>query len=66
MPAQFNTHTIILHCCQLLQKKQTNKKVVFLPTMHATRSQDSDTQKEEINMFFNHEKGGVGYNSIQP
>ena len=48
----------ISHCCQLLQKKR-NKKVAFLSTMHATTSQDTDTRKKEINVFYNHEKGGV-------
>ena len=36
-----------------------NKRVVFLSTMHATRSHDTVTGKEEINVFYNHEKGGV-------
>ena len=36
-----------------------NKRVVFLSTMHATRSQDSVSGKEEINVFYNHKKGGV-------
>ena len=36
-----------------------NKRVVFLSTMHATRSHDTVSGKEEINVFYNHEKGGV-------
>ena len=36
-----------------------NKRVVFLSTMHATRSQDSVSAKEEINFFYNHEKGRI-------
>ena len=36
-----------------------NKRVVFLSTMHATRSHDSVSGKEEINAFYNHEKGSV-------
>ena len=36
-----------------------NKKVVFLSTMHATRSHDTVTGKEEINVFYNHEKGAL-------
>ena len=36
-----------------------NKRVVFLSTMHATRSHDTVTGKEEINVFNNHENGGV-------
>ena len=32
---------------------------MFLSTMHATRSHDSVSGKEEINVFYNHEKGGV-------
>ena len=36
-----------------------NKRLVFLSTMHATRSHDTVIGKEEINVFYNHEKGGV-------
>ena len=43
----------------LLIAPKKNKRVVFLSTMHATRSHDTVTGKEEINDFYNHEKGGV-------
>ena len=33
-----------------------NKRVVFLSTMPATRSQDTVTGKEEINVLYNHKK----------
>ena len=36
-----------------------NKRVVFLSTMHAIRSHDTVTGKEEISVFYNHEKGGI-------
>ena len=36
-----------------------NKRVVFLSTMHAMPCHDEDAGKEEINVFYNHEKGGV-------
>ena len=37
-----------------------NKRVVFLSTMHSEKKKrDEDTGKEEINVFYNHEKGGV-------
>ena len=36
-----------------------NKRVVFLSTMHSEKKRDEDTGKEEINVFYNHEKGGV-------
>ena len=36
-----------------------NKRTVFLSTIHAIRSRDIDTGKEEINVFCNHEKDGV-------
>ena len=50
---QGNTFTLL----SIAPKK--NKRVVFLSTMHATRSQDSVSGKDEINVFYNHEKGGV-------
>jgi hypothetical protein len=36
-----------------------NKRVVFLSTMHSQKKTDADTGKEEINVFYNQEKGGV-------
>ena len=36
-----------------------NKRVVFLSTMHSEKKRDEDTGKEEINVFYNQEKGGV-------
>ena len=37
-----------------------NKRVVFLSTMHSEKKErDKDTGKEEINVFYNQEKGGV-------
>ena len=35
-----------------------NKKVVFLSSMHQTKQSDGNT--EEINMYYNKTKGGVG------
>jgi len=36
-----------------------NKRIVFLSTIDLERKRDEDTGKEEINVFYNHEKGGV-------
>ena len=36
-----------------------NKRVVFLSTMHSEKKADEDTGKEEVNVFYNLEKGGV-------
>jgi hypothetical protein len=36
-----------------------NKRVVFLSTMDSETKTDEDTGKEDINMFYNQEKGGV-------
>ena len=36
-----------------------NKRVVYLSTMHSEKKRDEDTGKEEINVFYNQEKGGV-------
>jgi hypothetical protein len=36
-----------------------NKRVVFLATMHSEKNTDEDTGKEEINLFYNQEEGGV-------
>ena len=36
-----------------------NKRVVFLSTMHSEKKADEDTGKEEVNVFYNQEKGGV-------
>jgi len=36
-----------------------NKRVVFLSTMHSEKKRDEDTGEEEINVFYNQEKGGV-------
>ena len=36
-----------------------NKRVVFLSTMHSGKKTDKDTGKEDINVFYNKEKGGV-------
>ena len=50
--------SMILSIAVNCSKKKT-KRVLFLSTMHATRSHDTVTGKEEINVFYNHEKGGV-------
>ena len=36
-----------------------NKRVVFLFTVHSEKKRDEDTGKEEINVFYNQENGGV-------
>jgi predicted MPP superfamily phosphohydrolase len=36
-----------------------NKRVVFLSTMHSEKKRVEDTGKEEINLLYNQEKGGV-------
>jgi len=36
-----------------------NKRVVFLSTIHSEKKRDEATGKEEINVFYNREKGGV-------
>jgi len=36
-----------------------NKRAVFLSTMHSEQKRDEDTGKEEIDVFYNQEKGGV-------
>jgi hypothetical protein len=36
-----------------------NKRVVFLSTMHSEKKRDEDTGKEETDVFYNQEKGGV-------
>jgi hypothetical protein len=36
-----------------------NKRVVFLSTVHSEKKTEEDTGKEEINLFYNQEKGGV-------
>jgi len=36
-----------------------NKRVVFLSTKHSEKKRDKDTGKEETNIFYNQEKGGV-------
>ena len=36
-----------------------NKRVVFLLTIHRKREKDEETGKEEINAFYNSQKGGV-------
>jgi hypothetical protein len=36
-----------------------NKRVVFQSTMHSEKKTDVDTEKGEINVFYNQEKGGV-------
>jgi len=37
-----------------------NKRVVFLSTMHSEKKKrDEDTGKEDIDVFYNQEKGGV-------
>ena len=40
-------------------QKKKNKRVVFLSNMHSEKKTDEDTGKEEINVFYNQEKGGV-------
>jgi len=36
-----------------------NKRVVFLSTMHSEKRRDENTGKEETDVFYNQEKGGV-------
>jgi hypothetical protein len=36
-----------------------NKRIVFLSTMQSEKKRDVDTGKEETNVFYNQEKGGV-------
>jgi hypothetical protein len=36
-----------------------NKRVVFLSTMHSEKEREKDAGKEEIKVFYNHERGGV-------
>jgi len=36
-----------------------NKRVVFLSTMHSEKKRDKDSGKEETDVFYNQEKGGV-------
>ena len=59
MQVQFSMHLIMptISLCSLLLQKET--RVVFLSTMHAMPCHDEDAGKEEINVFYNHEKGGV-------
>jgi len=50
-------HTNNFTLLSVAQKK--NNRVVFLSTMHSEKKRDEDTGKDEINAFYNHEKGGV-------
>ena len=36
-----------------------NKRVLFLSIMHSEKKGEEGTRKEEIDVFYNHEKGGV-------
>jgi hypothetical protein len=50
------------NCTLLSVAPKKNKRVVFLSTMHSggeKKKTDEDTGKEEINLFYNQEKGGV-------
>jgi hypothetical protein len=47
------------NCTLLSVSPKKNKRVVFLSTMHSEKNTDEDTGKEEINLFYNQEKGGV-------
>ena len=61
MKEQFNTHltmqTISL-CCPLLQRKTRGPS--SCPLCIPQKKRDEDTGKEEINVFYNQEKGGEG------
>jgi len=59
MKEQYNTHLTIFTLLSVAPKK--NKRVVFLSTKNSKKKKktDEDTAKEEINVFYNQEKGGV-------
>ena len=63
MKEQFNTHltiqTISL-CCPLFQRKTRGSS--FCPLCIPKKKRDEDNGKEEINAFYNQEKGGVDSN----
>jgi len=48
------------NCTLLSVAPKKNKKVIFLSTMHSEKKREEDTGKEEINVFYNQEKVGVG------
>ena len=59
MQVQFSMHLIMPTISLLSIAPKRNKRVVFLSTIHAKPRYDEDAGKEEINVFYNHEKGGV-------